>query len=65
MKRLAAATAPGGTAFKHAPPAAGLLQVDAWPRTAAHSVNDVKFHTFLIFFPPKIAYKKKIRRMCT
>jgi hypothetical protein len=29
---------------------------------SAHSVN---FYTFLIFFPPKIAYKEKIRRMCT
>jgi len=28
-----------------------------------HGVHGLKFHIFLIFFPPKIAYKKKIRRM--
>jgi hypothetical protein len=39
-----------------------FLQVDSWCRTVDHRVHGFKFHTFLIFFPPKIAYKKKIRR---
>ncbi len=39
-----------------------FLQVDTWCRTVIHRVHRLKLHTFLIFFPPKIAYKKKIRR---